>query len=157
SDIPAGHTVELKSDSTVGSAELSSGGDFINHGTLVFAPGGDYPVFVFVNGSGCSYCGTLTNAADGTVELDAANPSGSGSSYIYGNVVNEGTITVRQGAVYSISGDLTTLTSLSVSPQSASVRAGDGKQFTATGTFSDGSHRVISTQVIWKSSKTAVA
>ncbi|MGD1078804.1 MAG: N,N-dimethylformamidase beta subunit family domain-containing protein [Candidatus Sulfotelmatobacter sp.] len=50
-----------------------------------------------------------------------------------------------------------TLQSIAVSPATATVQAGSTKQFTATGTYSDGSTQNITTQVIWSSSNTNVA
>ena len=53
-----------------------------------------------------------------------------------------------------------TLTSISLSPASPSIPstpAGITQQFTAAGTFSDGTSLDISTQVIWSSSNTSVA
>ncbi len=73
------------------------------------------------------------------------------------------TITATSG---DISGTTTimatsaTLTSISLSPASAripSTPAGITQQFTATGSFSDGTSLDISTQVIWSSSNIAVA
>ena len=49
------------------------------------------------------------------------------------------------------------LTSLSVSPQISSVRAGKMLQFTATGTFSDGTTQTLTTAVTWSSSDPSIA
>ncbi|TAN41335.1 MAG: hypothetical protein EPN25_05020 [Nitrospirae bacterium] len=69
------------------------------------------------------------------------------------------TITATQG---SISGGTTltvvpVLVSISVTPANPTVTVGDTKQFTATGTFSDGSTSNITTTVTWSSSVTAAA
>jgi hypothetical protein len=50
-----------------------------------------------------------------------------------------------------------TLTSIAVSPANLTIASGTTGQFTATGTYSDGSIRNISTSVTWRSSNTAVA
>ncbi len=50
-----------------------------------------------------------------------------------------------------------TLSSISVTPANASIAAGSTQQFTATGTYSDGSTANITNQVVWSSSNTAVA
>jgi trimeric autotransporter adhesin len=50
-----------------------------------------------------------------------------------------------------------TLTTITVSPNDPSVAAGGSVQFTATGTFSDGSTENLSTQVTWSSSNVNVA
>jgi Bacterial Ig-like domain (group 2)/Abnormal spindle-like microcephaly-assoc'd, ASPM-SPD-2-Hydin len=49
------------------------------------------------------------------------------------------------------------LTSISVTPGTASISAGSTQQFTATGTFSDGSTADITSTVVWASSATGVA
>jgi len=50
-----------------------------------------------------------------------------------------------------------TLTSIALIPANASVAAGASQQFTATGSYSDGSTQNITSQAAWKSSNTAVA
>ncbi|HTT02415.1 MAG TPA: Ig-like domain-containing protein, partial [Steroidobacteraceae bacterium] len=50
-----------------------------------------------------------------------------------------------------------TLQSVDVSPTNPSTAAGDTQQFSATGMYSDGSHKDVTSQVTWSSSSTAVA
>jgi len=50
-----------------------------------------------------------------------------------------------------------TLVSLSVTPATISIYSGATQQFTATGTYSDGSIKSLTAQVAWASSNTAVA
>jgi len=50
-----------------------------------------------------------------------------------------------------------TLTTLHVSPGNPSIALGASQQFTATGTFTDGSTQDLSASVMWSSSNTAVA
>ena len=50
-----------------------------------------------------------------------------------------------------------TLTSIAVSPANSIIELGSSQQFTATGTYSDGTSRNITSQVIWTSSMTSVA
>jgi hypothetical protein len=57
----------------------------------------------------------------------------------------------------SSSPSVPTLSSIQESPSGAPVQVGNTQQFTATGTFSDGSTKDISYSVSWKSSDTAVA
>ena len=68
------------------------------------------------------------------------------------------TITATLG---SVSGSTTltvpSLSSLSVTPANPSVFVGITQQFTATGTYSDGTNQNITTQVTWGSSNTSVA
>ena len=55
-------------------------------------------------------------------------------------------------------GPAPTLTSIAVSPATSTIEeAGSTQQFTATGTYSDGSTQDLSSQVSWTSSNTAVA
>lgn len=65
----------------------------------------------------------------------------------YSGVADSTTLTVNSA----------TLTSIAVTPASASAQVDDAVQFTATGTYSDGSSENISTTVIWTSADTAVA
>jgi uncharacterized protein YjdB len=63
-----------------------------------------------------------------------------------------GTFTVDQSAVSTV-----TLQSITVSPNPASVPAGLTQQFTATGHYSDGSTKDLTTSVTWSSSNTGIA
>ena len=54
-------------------------------------------------------------------------------------------------------GPTATLVSIVVTPPNPSIPAGVARQFTATGTFSDGTSRDITTQVLWSSSDPLVA
>lgn|GEM_PF-476838 len=73
----------------------------------------------------------------------------------------ETTITATQGEITG-SATLTvtapvTLDSIAVAPSTASITIGGTQQFTATGTYSDGSTADLSTEVAWASSNTSVA
>lgn len=76
--------------------------------------------------------------------------------------VNTGSDTIL-AASGSISGSTTltvtaaTLTSISITPINPSIAKGTTKQFTATGTFSDGTTQDLTTQATWSSSNTGVA
>ena len=50
-----------------------------------------------------------------------------------------------------------TLSSITVSPATASIAPGTTAQFTAKGNFSDGSSKDLTSQVTWKSSAPSVA
>jgi hypothetical protein len=50
-----------------------------------------------------------------------------------------------------------TLVSIAVTPPQKPLKVGRTQQYTATGTYSDGSRQVITTQVTWSSSNTAAA
>jgi hypothetical protein len=49
-----------------------------------------------------------------------------------------------------------TLQSITVSPSTASIAKGQSQQFTATGTYSDGTVKIITTQVTWSSDNASV-
>ena len=70
-------------------------------------------------------------------------------------------ITASLGSVASVGDTLTVkaaaLQSIAVSPASASINQSQTQQFTATGTYSDGSTKDITTNVTWTSSNTGVA
>jgi DNA-binding beta-propeller fold protein YncE len=71
------------------------------------------------------------------------------------------TITATLGTVTSTSALLTvtgaTLQSISVTPASASIVAGQTQQYTATSKYSDGSMQILTTGVVWASSPNSVA
>ena len=50
-----------------------------------------------------------------------------------------------------------TLVSIAVTPANASIAAGTQQQYTATGTYSDGSHQNLTSSATWTSSATSVA
>jgi|SRR5215469_16850929 len=50
-----------------------------------------------------------------------------------------------------------TLNSISISPTNATISVSSAQQYTATGTYSDGTKRNITTSVTWSSSNSAVA
>jgi hypothetical protein len=71
-------------------------------------------------------------------------------------------ITAASGAVSSGPVELTvmiapTLTSIAVAPPNASLEVGATLQFSAIGTYDDGSTQILTSQVIWSSSDTTVA
>jgi hypothetical protein len=116
-------------------------------------------------GSGATL--TLTGAASNTT---TANGSG---AYSFQNLLN-GSYTVTpskqwvsftpsfqtvplNGTNASVNFTAATLQSISVTPASPVVQAGSTKQFTATGTYSDGSTQDVTSQVTWSSSNTGVA
>jgi hypothetical protein len=101
-------------------------------------------------------CGTSVPAG-GTCNISVAfKPSATGSRM--------GTLTVTDSAgnspqVASLSGtgSAPILVSLAVAPAAPSIMWGNSQQFTATGTFSDGSTQNLTTSVSWSSSATSVA
>jgi uncharacterized protein YjdB len=90
---------------------------------------------------------TVSNTA-GTQGLATAVSGGSASIMATsGSITGSATLTVNPA----------TLVSIAISPQSPTITAGSTQQFTATGTFSDGSKQTITTSVTWISGTLGVA
>lgn len=76
---------------------------------------------------------------------------------------NTGTTTIRashngiQAAGVSLTVNAAALSSIEISPANASLPLGKKQQYTATGTYSDGSTQTITDQVTWSSADTNVA
>jgi 6-phosphogluconolactonase (cycloisomerase 2 family) len=66
-------------------------------------------------------------------------------------------VTGNQLAVEVVTPPPPRLSSISVTPANQSIQTGQNLQFTATGTFSDGSTQNLTTSVTWSSSNTAIA
>lgn len=81
--------------------------------------------------------GVATAITTGTVPVTATSGTVSGSTNLSVNLAN--------------------LLSIAVAPNNASVLLGSNQQFTAVGTFSDGSHQDITATVNWASRQAAVA
>jgi hypothetical protein len=82
--------------------------------------------------------GVATSAAAGQTTVTATLGSNSGST----------TLTVNPATV--------TLVSIALSPLNSSIAAGATQQFTATGTYTDGSTQNLSSSAVWSSSDTAI-
>nr|WP_277751220.1 Ig-like domain-containing protein [Granulicella sibirica] len=87
----------------------------------------------------------LTIDQNGLADSDGTG-SGSVSAMLNGVTATSGTVSITAA----------TLTSLAISPANAQVAKGTTRQFTATGTFSDGSTQNLSTNVAWTSSNGAI-
>jgi len=66
-------------------------------------------------------------------------------------------VTLSGSSVSGVNFNSVTLVSVAVSPTNPTIQVGSTNQFTATGTYSDGSTKPITTQVSWSSSNTGVA
>ena len=94
---------------------------------------------------------TSSNTANATV-----NAQGVATSVAAGTI----TLTGQSGSIQSQATLIVTsamLTSVAVSPTSASFAVGSPEQFTLTGTFSDGSHQNLNASATWTSSASATA
>jgi hypothetical protein len=83
-----------------------------------------------------------------------------GKAYAYGKQAGKTTITATSG---NTSGSTTltvtnaVLVSLAIAPANPSIAKGTNQQFSATGTFSDNTTQILTTQVVWSSSNTGIA
>jgi hypothetical protein len=87
--------------------------------------------------------------------IAAVNGSGLATALAIGNATIAATFGAETGStnLSAVPG----LTSIQVNPQSPSIAAGTTQQFTATGTFSDGSTQDLTTSVSWSSSVPSIA
>jgi uncharacterized protein YjdB len=106
--------------------------------------------------------GTKQNLTSTAQWASSATPVAAVSSTGLASGVAQGTATITAtlgtiggSAILTVTAPV--LTSLSVTPATASVIAGKSQQFTATGTYSDGSTQNLTGAVTWTSSKTTVA
>jgi hypothetical protein len=128
-----------------------------------------------------SISGTVTPSAVGngtTITLSgtvsAATVGNSSGNYSFSGLINGSyTLTPRKtGVVFSpvsqtvtlngtsiggVNFNSVTLSSIALTPANVTIQSSSTQQFTATGTYSDGSTQNISTQVTWSSSNTGVA
>ena len=111
------------------------------------------------NGSGPQTLASVTwsssNSAVATIADDPSNPG-----TVYAAVTGSATISACAGSLCGSTGVTVAppaLVSIAVSPVSPSIPAGTGQQYTATGTYTDGSTQSLTSSVTWSSSATAVA
>jgi len=102
---------------------------------------------------------TIDTAAAGSIFL-AAGAADHRGGRAYAKAMGRTTITAAAGSV-SGSTELTvtaaTLSSIAVTPASSSVAQGASQQFTAIGTFSDGTTQNLTAAAVWSSSNSGVA
>ena len=107
---------------------------------------------------GCAFA-TLANAGSITI-MYSVNLPASGSLTNTATVTadnNTNTTTNSSSVTTTIGGSGPTLTSIAVTPLSATIAAAQTQQFTATGTFSDGSTQNLTATAAWVSSLPGVA
>jgi hypothetical protein len=97
--------------------------------------------------SSSSGIATLSNSSGSIGLATGVSPGTVTVSAIFNGQVGTATLTVTNA----------TLTSITVSPITAAISVGGSQQFTAKGTFSDGSVAGITNQVSWTSSNPAIA
>jgi uncharacterized protein YjdB len=104
----------------------------------------------------------ITTSATWQSSLAAAATIGSATGLATGVSVGTTTITATRGTVsgntqLTVSNSPPTLVSIAVTPPNTTASVGGTRQFTATGTYSDGSTAVITASVTWQSSNAAFA
>ena len=97
--------------------------------------------------SSSSSIATISNAAGSIGVATGIQPGSVTISAVFNGQVGTASLTVNSA----------TLTSIAVTPTSASINAGSSQQFTAKGTFSDGSVITLTSQVSWSSTNPSVA
>jgi Bacterial Ig-like domain (group 2) len=116
--------------------------------TGTFSNGDTQDLTGFVNWTSAnSSVATISNAQSSAGSASGIKAGTSAISAVFGGQVGTATLTVTNA----------TLNSLAVTPGSASIPVGSSQQFTATGTFSDGSTFGLTTQADWSSSTASVA
>ena len=90
---------------------------------------------------------SISSAAPTQGLAKGISPGQSVISATSGSIVGSATLTVTSA----------TVTAIAVSPQNANIPLGIAQQFTALGTFSDGTTQDITNVVIWKSSASGIA
>jgi len=161
-DAPGTTTITASSGSIKGTAALTVTPSLVSiavtPSTASIAPGTTQQFTAtgtYSNGSTQNLTSSVTWASSNTA-VATVSSGGLASAIAPGSA----TITASSGTI-SGSAALTvtsaTLTSLSISPSSASIASGGSQQFTATGTFSDGSTQNVTNSVAWSSAPVSVA
>jgi 6-phosphogluconolactonase (cycloisomerase 2 family)/urocanate hydratase len=97
--------------------------------------------------SGTPAVASISNAAGSNGRASAATQGSTAISATLGGIVGSTTLTVNQA----------TLVSIAVTPANQSIANGTGQQYTATGTYTDGSTQNLTSAVAWASSAPGVA
>jgi hypothetical protein len=128
---------------------------------------GNYNVVSIVAGNGDSSSATVSLSCPGQNTVSATVGSGQATTITTGWTSACSPVTVASSngwntnfdnlVINYVGGSTATLKSIAVTPANPSIQAGSTQQFTATGTYSDGSTQNITTQVNWSSSNTGVA
>jgi len=90
---------------------------------------------------------TISNASGSWGLATGVSPGNASITALFAGVVGTGSLAVTNA----------TLDSITISPGNASIAVGESEQFTATGSFSDGTALDLTEQVNWSSSDNQVA
>jgi len=137
----------------------------LNFGSLAVGASATNTVTV-QNAGGGTLAGTATAAAPFAIASGGSYSLGSGQSQTVGvcyrptaNGSNSANVTFTGGggSVVAVSGSARSLTGIALSPANPSILTGVSQQFTAEGTYSDGSQQDLTSSASWSSSETSVA
>ena len=133
-------------------SSLANGTVNVSYAATLAATGGTTP-YTWSLASGSLPAGLTLDPASGAI---AGTPTNAGTFNFTVRVNDAGnpvqTVTRSLSIVI-----LTTLTSITVTPETPTILVGGTQQFTATGTYSDGSAQNITSEATWTSSSPAVA
>jgi trimeric autotransporter adhesin len=114
------------------------------------------PVGTFTDGSTQTLTSVLWNSDDPTVAFVAVNGNGT----VSGNAIGSANVSATSGSITGSTPVTVTqavISSIAVTPSTATIPAGLTQQFTAMATFTDTSTQDVSTQATWTSSSGSVA
>ncbi len=144
--------VDVTAANTGSSANSSSGSATTTNATdLIF---GANIVATATSGPGSGFTKRLLTSPDGDIAEDQMVAAT--GSYSATAPLSSGRW-IMQMVAFRTSGGGPQLVSIAVTPANASIAAGTQQQYTATGTYSDGSHQNLTSSVTWTSSATTVA
>jgi hypothetical protein len=146
--------VDVTAANTGISATSSSGSATTTNATdLIF---GANIVLTTTTGPGSGFTSRLLTSPDGDIAEDEA-VSATGSYSATAPLSSSGSWIMQMVAFRTASGSGPVLVSIAVTPTSPSIAVGTKQQFTATGTYSDGSKQDLTNSATWTSSVPSVA
>jgi|SRR5271166_6631444 len=138
---------------SITTTSLPSGAVNNPYGATLSATGGLLPyTWSIINSS--LPAGLTLNASSGII---SGTPTAVGTSNFTLQVSDSESPPATASAPLSLTVTAPVLVSVGVTPTNPSIAAGKQQQFTATGTYSDGSHQDLTSSATWTSSATSVA
>ncbi len=111
-------------------------------------------VYTSTSGPGSGFTQRMITSPDGDIAEDQMVAAV--GSYSATAPLSSSGVWIMQMAAFRAGGG-PSLVSIAVTPANPSIAAGTQQQFTATGTYSDGTHRDLTSSATWTSSTTSVA
>ena len=114
------------------------------------------PAGTFTDGSTQTLSSVLWNSDDPTVAFVAVN----GNGVVSGNAIGSANVSATSGSITGstvVTVTQAVISSIAVTPPTATIPAGLTQQFTATATFTDSSTQNVTSQATWTSSSGSVA